>query len=368
MESNLKLIIMPNCQAFGNLVHENLKLIRKTNEDFIVTTKLERFNNSEGKAHKTGNVTGKDVYLLTDVGNYDETYKMYGFDNHKSFDDHFQDTKRVLSSMRSQAARVNLVMPLLYSSRQHKRKGNESLDCSLALRELEEVGADRIITFDVHDATVQTALKHSTFENVYPTYSILKNLIKNEDIDLDNMMIISPDAGAVDRAAYYADCLGTDIGIFSKRRDYSKLEDGKHPIVDHNYHGKDFTGKYLLIVDDMIASGDSMIEVARYLRENGANKIFLITSFALFSTGLKSVNMFSSAYKDGVFNKLYTTNLSYIPESIKSQDWIEAVDCSKYLAKIIDRSNKNEPIDDLINGSSKQKILKLADKKRNGLI
>ena len=364
-KDNLKLLIMPNCDKLGSLVHNHLKIIRNCEYDMIATTKLERFNNSEGKAHKTTNVVGQDVYILCDVGNYSNTYEMYGFINHKSYDDHFQDLKRIISSIRCQAYRVNLVMPLLYSSRQHKRKGNESLDCGMALHELEELGINRIITFDVHDSTVQTALYKICFENLYPTYSILKNLIPNENIDVDNLIVISPDNGAVDRAAYYADLIQADVGIFHKRRDYSIIEKGKHPIVAHEYLGKDLNGKDILITDDMIASGGSMIEVAEDLKKRGANKIYLITTFSLFSQGDISVKAFQDAYENGIFNKLYTTNLSYIPDYIQANEWIEVVDCSKYLAKIIDRFNKNESIEDLINGSSKQKIMKLVNERRN---
>lgn len=364
-KDDLKLLIMPNCEKLGNLVHEHLKVIRNCEYDMLATTEIVRFNNSEGKAHKTANIVGQDVYIFCDVGNYSETYNMYGFENHKSYDDHFQDLKRVVSSLCLQPSRTNVIMPLLYSSRQHKRKGNESLDCGVALRELENLGVNRVITFDVHDSTVQTAMCKGPFENLYPTYSILKKLIRDEDINIDNLMIISPDNGAVDRAAYYADALNVDVGIFHKRRDYSIISKGKHPIVAHEYLGKPLDGKDILIVDDMIASGQSMIEVAENLKERGANRIYLITTFTLLSQGLSSVKVFDEAFSKNMFNKLYTTNLSYIPDEIQLKDWIEIVDCSKYIAKIIDKFNRNVDIEDLVNGSSKQKILSLAASKRH---
>jgi len=367
-KSNLKLIVLPNCEKFGNLVNEHLKVIRKNNEGFLTDSKIIRFNNSEGKAVIEGHIVGQDIYILSDVGNYSETYNMYGFENHKSYDDHYQDIKRTISALSGEAGRINLITPLLYGSRQHKRKGNESLDCAMALHELEFLGVDRIITFDAHDATVQTALNKTSFKNLYPTYSILKSLIKKEYIDIDNLLVISPDNGAVDRAIYYADVIQSDIGIFHKRRDYSILERGKHPIVAHEYLGKELYGKDVIIVDDMIASGGSMIEVAEDLKERGANKIYLITTFSLFTEGKDSIDIFNNAYKKDLFNKLYTTNLSYIPESVQTLDWIEIVDCSKYLAKIIDRFNNNETIEDLSNGSSKKKILTLMNEKRNGTL
>lgn len=366
--SNLKLIVLPNIKNFGNLVNEHLKIIRKSPEGFICPAELVRFNNSEGKAQGIGDISGQDIYILSDVGNYSETYKMYGFENHKSYDDHYQDIKRTISALRGEAGRINVVTPLLYSSRQHKRKGFESLDCAMALHELEDLGVNRIITFDAHDSTVQTALNRTSFNNLYPTLSILKAFIKNEEFDINNMLVISPDNGAIDRAAYYADMLKCDVGIFHKRRDYSVIVDGKHPIAAHEYLGKDVDGKDIIIVDDMIASGESMIEVTETLKQRGANKIFLTTTFALFSQGPKSIDVFNNAYQKKLFDKLYTTNISYIPKEVKNLPWFEEADCSKYLAKIIDKINNNESIGDLTNGSSNPKILALVDRKRNGTL
>lgn len=366
--NNLKLIILPNFKNFGESVDNHLKLIRNSNQSFITPTNVVRFNNSEGKVVINGHIIGQDVYILSDVGNYSETYMMYGFENHKSYDDHYQDIKRTISALSGEAGRINLITPLLYSSRQHKRKGNESLDCAMALHELEFLGVDRIITFDAHDATIQTSLNRTSFKNLYPTYSILKTLIKNENINIDNLLVISPDNGAVDRAIYYADVIQSDVGIFHKRRDYSILQNGKHPIVAHEYLGKDLDGKDVIIVDDMIASGGSMIDVAKDLKERGANKIFLITTFALFTEGKNSIDTFNFAAQKQLFNKLYTTNLSYIPEYVQNLEWINVVDCSKYLAKIIDRFNNNESIKDLSNGSTKEKILTLINQKRNGTL
>lgn len=367
-KNNLKLIVLPNFKKFGESVDNHLKIIRKNNQGFLTPINVVRFNNSEGKVVIDGHIIGQDVYIMSDVGNYSETYTMYGFENHKSYDDHYQDIKRTISALSGEAGRINLITPLLYSSRQHKRKGNESLDCAMALHELEFLGVNRIITFDAHDATIQTSLNKTSFKNLYPTYSILKSLIKNEDIDIDNLLVISPDNGAIDRAIYYADVIQSDVGIFHKRRDYSILEKGKHPIVAHEYLGKELQGKDVIIVDDMIASGGSMIDVAEDLKERGANKIYLITTFALFTEGKNSIDTFNKAYEKNLFNKLYTTNLSYIPEAVQNLDWVETVDCSKYLAKIIDRFNNNESIRDLSNGSTKEKILTLITHKRNGTL
>ncbi|MDD6878862.1 MAG: ribose-phosphate diphosphokinase [bacterium] len=359
-KDNLKLVVLPNIEEFGSRVNEHLKIIRNNKFDGYMTSfSLDRFSNSEGKAYKLKDISGKDIYVLTDVGNYGETYKMFGFINHKSYDDHYQDTKRIISALCGQTERLTVIMPLLYASRQHKRRGNESLDCAMALQELQNIGVDRVITFDVHDPTVQSAIPGTHFVNLYPTYSIVKELIAKENLDINNIIAISPDNGAMERAMYYADFLACDVGMFHKRRDFSKIVNGKSPIVEHVYLGREVKGKDALIVDDMIASGSSMLDVAKEMKDRGAKNVYLTTTFALFSDGADSVKKFIKAHDEGLFNKLYTTNLSYIPDYIKNLEWIQIVDCSKYLAKIIDRFNKKEEIEDLTNGSSKEKIMTL---------
>lgn len=364
MESkdNLRLIVMENCLEFGRKVDGHIKLMRDSLSDHIIKIKPERFSNSEGKVMLNESVRGNEVYLLSDIGNYSCTYQTYGMTHHYGNDEHFADIKRVINAINGTAERITVVTPLLYESRQHRRKGMESLDAGMGLRELEFYGANGIITFDAHDPNVQNALHNCTFDNLYPTYSILKIFIENPDVNLANLLVISPDAGAIDRARYYADMLKTDVGIYHKRRDFSKVVNGKNPIVAHEYMGASVVGKDVLIVDDMIASGGSMLEVAKEMRERGANNIFLTVTFPLFSDGEKSVEAFNEAYKKEYFNKLYTTNLTYVPQYIKELPWFKEIDCSKYLAKIINAINNHESIEPYKNG--KEKILKRVMEKR----
>ena len=289
MSSNLKLILMPNITKFGTLVDEKLKLIRGDVDSHIVKLKLDRFSNGEGKATLIDSIRGKDVFLLSDVGHYGEEskYVSRGIEYLKSPDDHFQDIKRVISAMNGKENSLHVVMPLLYQSRQDKRKACESLDCSEALRELERRGVDGIITYDVHNPAIENALQNCSFDNLYPTYSILSKFIEEESYDPDNLMIVAPDTGAMDRAIYYADALGVDVGVFYKRRDFSKVVNGKNPIVEHKFLGSDVYGKDLIIADDMIASGSSILEVATDMKKRGANRIYLVSTFPLFTEGEK---------------------------------------------------------------------------------
>ncbi len=345
-ESNLRLILMPNIITFGNLVDEKLKLIRNEENSNIVSIKLDRFSNGEGKATIIDSIRGKDVFLLSDVGNYGEEsfYKVRNNIYLKSPDDHFQDIKRIISAMNGKENSLHVVMPLLYQSRQDKRKGCESLDCAEALRELESRGVDGIITFDVHNPGIENALQNCSFDNIYPTYSILSRFVEDEEYDPNNLMVVAPDTGAMDRAIYYANALGVDVGAFYKRRDFSKVVDGKNPIVEHRFLGDDVKGKDLIITDDMIASGSSILEVATDMKKRGARKIYLVATFPLFTEGDKSISKFDEAYRDDVFHKLYTTNLTYVPQEIKDKAWFKEVDCSKYLAKIINAIYEKESI------------------------
>lgn len=354
-ESNLRLIIMPNIVTFGNLVGKKLKTIRHEEYSSIVNIKLDRFSNGEGKATLLDSVRGKDVFLLSDIGNYgiESSYTSRNRTYFKSPDDHFQDIKRVISAMNGKENSLHVIMPLLYQSRQDKRKGCESLDCADALRELESRGVDGIITFDVHNPGIENALKNCSFDNLYPTYSILSRFIKDEEYDPDRLMIVAPDTGAMDRAIYYASALGVDVGAFYKRRDFSKVIDGKNPIVEHRFLGSSVEGKDLLITDDMIASGSSILEVASDMKERGANKSYLIATFPLFTEGAKSIAAFDDAYKKGVFEKLYTTNVTYVPEEIKNKPWYKEVDCSKYLARIINAMYEKESIRSYQEGRAK---------------
>lgn len=356
--NNLRLIVMDNFIEFGRKVDGHLKLMRGIKDEaasFIVPIKLTRFASGEGKAEIFESVRGKDTFILTDVMNHSCTYRMHGYINHKSPDDHFQELKRVISAMDGTEEKLTVIMPFIYEGRQHKRKGRESKDCSLMLHELEYSGVDSFITFDAHDPSVRNATQKCSFDSIYPTYSILKEFIEQEQVDFDDLLVVSPDTGAVDRAVCYAELLGTDVGIYHKRRDMSKVINGKNPIVAHEYMGAPVTNKNVMVVDDMIASGQSILEVAEQLKKRGAINVYLMASFALFSDGKDSVEAFKDAHERGVFAKCYTSNLCYMPEEAVNQEWLQVCDCSKYVAKLIDTLNKHESISPLLD--SKAKIL-----------
>lgn len=348
---DLKLIVMDNYKEVGDKVVDHLE-----EEDCIIDFRPSRFSNGEGKVVIDGTVRGRDVYILSDVGNYGITYKMHGKNHEMSPDDHFQDIKRVVCAISGQAKKITLIMPLLYQSRQHRRKGKESLDCALALQELQRLGVNHIITIDCHDPNVCNAIPNLPFENFFPTNEILKRYI--EEDNTDNLLVVSPDMGAMERARYYAEMLGVDVGVFYKRRDLSKVVDGKNPLVEHMYMGAPVEGKNILVVDDMIASGGSMVDVGKMLKENGANEITLVATFSLFTEGIE---VFDKAHEAGLFDKLYTTNATYIPEKYLDREWMEVVDISEKLAKIISTLHQEKSIKPLRNG--KDEILKLLDDK-----
>jgi len=330
---DLKLIVFENCREFGQKVDRALKELTGKDESFIIPIKEVRFNNGEGKVVIEESVRKKEIFVLSDIGNHSITYKMFEYINHKSPDDHFQDIVRCLCAIRNQAKSVSLVMPLLYSSRQHKREGRESLDCAIALQSLIDKGVKNIITFDVHDSNVQNAIPFSSFDNFYPTNIILENFVNNEDVDNDNLLAVSPDNGAIKRTNFYANMLGCKLGgHFEKQRDIYKVVDGKNPILKHEYIGRDVKDKDILIVDDMIASGESMIDVAGELKGRGARKIYLMSAYSLFTKG---IDVFEKAYEEGLFTKLYTTNLSYVPQEALEKEWLYQADCASYVAKII---------------------------------
>ncbi len=346
--SKLKLVISNNCLDLGNKVNEHLMRMNNTTKSYIAKMKSDRFSNGEGKVSINESVNGDNLFILSDVGNYGISYMMHGREHYMSPDEHFEDIKRVIASTSGHASKINVVMPLLYQSRQHKRRGNESLDCAISLQELERIGVNNIITFDAHDPSICNAIPRLPFENFYPTHTILEELIENEDVK--DLLVVSPDMGAMERARYYADMLSCDVGVFYKRRDLSKVVNGKNPIVEHMYMGVDVADRDVLVVDDMIASGGSMIEVCELLKKKGARNIYLIATFALFTEG---IDKFVEAYENGLFNKLYSTNLSYVPEEIINNEWYVSVDCSKYLALIIDTINKKSDIEELWNGKKK---------------
>ncbi len=353
MES-LRLIVMENCRDFGEKVDNHLRKLTKSDKSHIIKVDEVRFNNGEGKVVIKETVRNKEIFILTDVSNHSITYKMFDYFNHKSPDDHFQDVIRVLCAIRNQSTCVSLVMPLLYASRQHKREGRESLDCAVALQTLIQSGVKNIITFDVHDSNIQNAIPFSSFDNFYPTNIILEEFIKKEKADRENLLAIAPDNGAVKRTNYYASILGCELGgHFIKQRDVYKIVDGKNPILKHEYIGKDVKDKDIIIVDDMISSGESMIDVARELKKRGANKIYFMSAYSLFTKG---IDVFDDAYKEGLFEKIYTTNLSYIPKNYLKKKWINEVDCSKLVANIIYTLYRKKPVSPILN--DKSEILK----------
>ncbi|ERI93808.1 ribose-phosphate diphosphokinase [Clostridiales bacterium oral taxon 876 str. F0540] len=348
----LGIIALESCKEIGAKIDKYLVEKRKeSNEEgpdsYLISTDAVRFSNGEGKVKLGETVRGKDIYILCDVGNYSCTYDMYGFTHHMGPDEHFQDIKRVVSAIGGKARRVTVIMPILYEGRQHKRKSRESLDCALALQELERLGVKDIYTFDVHDPNVQNAIPLLTFENLYPTYDIVKNFISNEDIEIDKskMITISPDTGAMDRAIYYSSVLGLDIGLFYKRRDYTTVVKGKNPIIQHEYIGRNVEGMDVLIVDDMIASGESVFDIAKELKSRKAKRIFVATTFALFTEG---VNKFNEFYENGLIDRVYSTNLTYVPKEAREAEWFKEVDLSEFISTVIDYVNKDKSISPLV--------------------
>ena len=344
LNHDLGIIALESCIELGNAVNKAIQEIRDTDKSFLIPCNEIRFSNGEGKVKLSETVRGKDIYILCDVGNYSCQYKMFGFTHHKGPDEHFQDIKRTVSAIRGKATRITVIMPLLYQSRQHRRKGRESLDCALALQELERLGVDEIITFDVHDPNVQNAIPLTSFENMYPTYDIVKCLVKNEeDLELnrEKLLVISPDTGAMDRAIYYSSVLGVDVGLFYKRRDHSRVVNGKNPIVQHEYMGRDVAGKDVLIVDDMIASGESVIDIATELKKRNAKNVYVATTFAFFTEGLEKFNRY---HEEEIISRVYSTNLTYIPEELRNTNWFKGVDMSELLSKIINKLNYGKSI------------------------
>jgi len=344
LNHELGIIALESCAELGNAIDKYIQNNRNCTDSFLIPIDEIRFSNGEGKVKISESVRGKDIYILCDVGNHSCTYKMFGIENHKGPDEHFQDIKRTVAAIRGKAARITVIMPLLYESRQHRRKGRESLDCALALQELERLGVDEIITFDVHDPNIQNAIPLLSFENIYPTYDIVKAIISNEktlELDKEKLLAISPDTGAMDRAIYYSSVLGVDVGLFYKRRDHSTIINGKNPIVQHEYVGRNVSGKDVLIVDDMIASGESVLDIAKELKKRNARNVYVAATFGFFTEGTEK---FTKAYEEGLISRIYSTNLTYIPESLLKEEWFRGVDMSELSARIINRLNHGRSI------------------------
>ena len=324
---------------------------------YQVKASCHRFNTGEGKALIQQSVRGYDLYILTDVFNYSVTYQMFGEEARMSPDDHFQDLKRIIAAAGGKARRITVIMPMLYEGRQHRRNARESLDCALALQELRRMGVENIITFDAHDPRVQNAIPLSGFENVHPTYQMLKALFKAcPDINAgrDNLMIISPDEGAMTRCIYYSSVLSVDLGMFYKRRDYATLKNGRNPIIRHEFLGDNVRGKDVIVVDDMISSGDSILGIAPILKKRGARRIMMFATFGLFTSGL---DRFDEAYEKGLIHKIFTTNLIYRPEGLRDRPWYCEVNMAKYISYIIETLNYDRSISDLLEPAKRIRVL-----------
>ena len=317
-------------------------------DNYIIKSSISRFGSGEAKGTIDESVRGDDLYLLVDVCNYSMTYSLSGKINHMSPDDHFQDLKRIIAAIAGKTRRINVIMPFLYESRQHKKTGRESLDCALALQELTNMGVENIITFDAHDPRVQNAIPLKGFETVQPIYQYTKGLLKNFpdlQVDSEHMMIISPDEGGMRRAIYFANMLKLDVGMFYKRRDYTKVVDGRNPIIAHEFLGADVEGKDLVIIDDMISSGESVQEVAKELKKRKARRVFVCATFGLFTNGFAR---FDQYYEDGIIDGIFTTNLVYQSPDLLSRPYYHSIEMSKYVALIIDNLNHDSTISGLL--------------------
>lgn len=324
-------------------------------DSFILAHKCVRFSNGEGKAIIHETVRGYDIYIITDIGNYSCTFKMFGMECPMSPDDHFQDIKRVIAAISGKARRLTVIMPMLYEGRQHKRQTRESLDCALALQELERLGVQNVITFDAHDPRVQNAIPLGGFESLYPTYQIIRALFQTErdlEINPKSMVVVSPDEGGIPRALHYASMLDLNVSAFYKRRDLSHLENGHNPIIEHEFLGKerDVANKDILVVDDILASGESLLNIARQLKRLKAKRIFFAVTFVLFVDGLEA---YHKAYREGLFNRLYATNLTYRRPELKEAEWFVEVDMSSFIAYLIDMLNHDNSISALFDPSAK---------------
>lgn len=375
----LGIIALDGCEEMGSRVNDYLVKWRKEDghihkndvafsgyekDNYLINAKVPRFGSGEAKGIIGESVRGKDIYLMVDVCNYSLTYSLSGHTNHMSQDDHFQNLKRIIAAIGGKGRRLNVIMPFLYESRQHKRSGRESLDCALALQELVRMGVDNIITFDAHDPRVQNAIPLSGFETVRPTYQFVKGLlrhVKDLQIDSQHMMAISPDEGATERAVYLANVLNLDMGMFYKRRDYTRIVNGRNPIVAHEFLGSSVENKDVIILDDMISSGDSILDVARQLKQRKAKRIFAAATFGLFTNGMEK---FDLAYEEGIINGILTTNLIYQTPELLSRPYYINCDMSKYIALMIDTLNHDGSISSILNPVDR--IHHVVDKYRRG--
>ena len=359
----LGLIPLKSCAELGEKVNRHLVEWRREREsehkstiaftgyqrdNYIIDAQTPRFGSGEAKGTIEESIRGDDLYFMVDVCNYSLTYSLCGMVNHMSPDDHFQDLKRVIAAAAGKARRINVIMPFLYEGRQHKRSGRESLDCAMALQELVSMGVENIITFDAHDPRVQNAIPLKGFETVQPIYQFIKSLLKVEkdlQIDSDHMMVISPDEGGMKRAIFFANVLGLDMGMFYKRRDYTQIVNGRNPIVAHEFLGSDIEGKDVVVIDDMISSGESMLDVAKELKMRKARKVFIFATFGLFTNGFSK---FDEYYQNGLIDRIFTTNLVYQTPELLTKPYYTSVDMSKYIALTIDNLNHDDSLSELL--------------------
>ena len=376
---SLGLIPLNSCEELGKKVNDYLVEWRHSNDlehksniaftgyerdSYLIKAYTPRFGSGEGKGSIKASVRGNDLYLMVDVCTYSLTYNLYNYTNHMSPDDHFQDLKRVIAAIGGKARRITVIMPYLYESRQHKRSSRESLDCALALQELQNMGVTNIITFDAHDPRVQNATPLNGFDNFQPPYQFMKALLRTEpdlQVDNDHLMIIAPDEGAMERAVYFSNVLGIDLGMFYKRRDYSTIVNGKNPIVAHEFLGTSLTGKDVIIIDDMISSGGSMLDVAKQMKERGARNVYVCCTFGLFTDGFEK---FDEYYEKGYIKRIVTTNLNYRSPELLEKPYYTEADMTKFLATIIDTMNHDTPIGKINNPT--EKIRNLLEKRQNG--
>ncbi len=372
----LGIIALPGCEELANKIDnylirwrfqrnsehkDTLAFAGYEKSTYLINMDFPRFGTGEGKAALNQTVRGYDIYILCDVFNYGVTYKMYGMTVPMSPDEHFANLKRAISAIEGKAKRVSVIMPMLYEGRQHKRSSRESLDCAMMLQELHNMGVENFITFDAHDPRVMNAIPLCGFESISPAYQMIKAAVNNVDnlkINKDNIMIISPDEGGMSRCIYYSTVLGVELGMFYKRRDFSRIVDGRNPIIAHEFLGDNVEGKDVIIVDDMISSGESMIEVATKLKELKAARIYIFSAFGLFCNGFDA---FDKAFQEGIIDRVFTTNLIYGTPELLSKEWYVRVDMSKYLSYIIDTLNHDTSISDLLDPA--EKINTLLDKK-----
>lgn len=367
----LGIIAMRGCEEMGQKINDYLMRWQTANDDnevlhsyagedktsFLLDAFCPRFGTGEAKGMLKTSVRGYDLYIIVDVGAYNCTYNLYGHEVPFSPDEHFADLKRVIAAVGGKAKRITVIMPLLYESRQHRRSGRESLDCALALQELENMGVENIITFDAHDPRVQNAVPLTGFESVMPPYQMLKALFRSEKdlrIDREHMMIISPDEGALDRNIFYSSVLSLDMGLFCKRRDYTRIVNGRNPIIKHEYLGDDVEGKDIFVADDMISAGDSILDLAHELKARRANRIYAASTFAFFTEGIAA---FDRAYEEGIITKVLSTNLTYRTPQLRAAPWYIEADLSKYLSYIIATLNHDRSLSSLLNPWDRIKAL-----------